>query len=46
MVKIFEATALNLQEGEISDPVESEFGFHIIQLVKNLVNCTMQDIFF
>ena len=34
MVKIFEATALNLQEGEISDPVESEFGFHIIQLVK------------
>ena len=34
MVKIFEATALNLQEGEISDPVESDFGFHIIQLVK------------
>ncbi|WP_417430328.1 peptidylprolyl isomerase [Halpernia sp.] len=34
MVKAFEATALNLQEGEISDPVESEFGFHIIQLVK------------
>lgn len=34
MVKIFEATALNLQEGEISDPVESEFGFYIIQLVK------------
>ena len=29
MVKIFEATALNLQEGEISDPIESEFGFHI-----------------
>lgn len=34
MVKVFEATALNLQDGEISDPVESEFGFHIIQLVK------------
>lgn len=34
MVKAFEATALNLQEGEISDPVESEFGYHIIQLVK------------
>jgi peptidyl-prolyl cis-trans isomerase SurA len=38
MVKIFEATALNLQEGEISDPVESEFGFHIIQLVKKSGN--------
>lgn len=34
MVKAFEATALNLQDGEISDPVESEFGYHIIQLVK------------
>ena len=34
MVKPFEAAALNLQENEISDPVESEFGFHIIQLVK------------
>ena len=34
MVKPFEAAALNLQDGEISDPVESEFGFHLIQLVK------------
>lgn len=34
MVKPFEAAALNLQEGEISDPIESEFGFHIIQLMK------------
>lgn len=34
MVKPFEAAALNLQENEISDPVESEFGFHIIQLLK------------
>ena len=34
MVKQFEAAALNLQEGEISEPVESEFGFHLIQLVK------------
>ncbi len=34
MVKPFEAAALNMQEGEISDPVESEFGFHLIQLIK------------
>lgn len=34
MVKPFEAGALNLQEGEISDPVETEYGYHLIQLVK------------
>ncbi len=34
MVKPFEAAALNLQEGEISEPVESDFGYHLIQLVK------------
>ncbi|GAB0155328.1 peptidylprolyl isomerase [Chryseobacterium sp. Alg-005] len=34
MVKPFEAAALNLQEGEISEPVESEFGYHLIQLVR------------
>ena len=32
MVKPFEAAALNLQEGEISEPIESEFGFHLIKL--------------
>lgn len=34
MVKSFEAAALNLQEGEISEPVESEYGYHLIQLIK------------
>ncbi|WP_223607189.1 peptidylprolyl isomerase [Chryseobacterium sp. OSA05B] len=34
MVKPFEAAALNLQENEISDPIESEFGYHIVQLIK------------
>ncbi|MGX9984981.1 peptidylprolyl isomerase [Soonwooa purpurea] len=38
MVKSFEAAALNLQEGEMSEPVESEFGFHLIQLVKRTGN--------
>lgn len=34
MVKPFEAAALNLQEGDISEPIETEFGYHIIQLIK------------
>lgn len=32
MVKPFEAAALNLLEGDISDPIESEYGYHLIKL--------------
>lgn len=32
----FDAVAFNLDEGEISDPIESKFGFHLIQLDKRL----------
>ncbi|WP_339785170.1 peptidylprolyl isomerase [uncultured Imperialibacter sp.] len=34
----FEATALSMQPGEISMPVETDFGFHIIQLVERRGN--------
>lgn len=34
MVSAFEEVAFAMNEGEVSDPVRSEFGFHIIQLEK------------
>ncbi len=42
MVSEFEGAALKLKNGEISMPVQTEFGFHIIQMVDrrgNIYNC-------
>jgi peptidyl-prolyl cis-trans isomerase SurA len=34
MVKPFEKVALSLKPGEISKPVKTEFGYHIIQMIQ------------
>lgn len=34
MVPEYEGAALGLRQGEISDPIESQFGFHMIQLLE------------
>ncbi len=38
LVPEFEATALRIEPGEIADPVESEFGYHLIQLLERRGN--------
>ena len=38
LVPEFEAVAMTINEGEISDPIESDFGFHLIQLLERRGN--------
>ena len=45
MVSEFEAAALKLKNDEISMPVETEFGFHIIQMIDRRGIFIMQDTF-
>ena len=38
LVPEFEGVAMTIKEGEISDPIESDFGFHLIQLLERRGN--------
>lgn len=38
LVPEYEAAALKLEPGEISEPIESEYGFHLIQLIERRSN--------
>lgn len=38
LVPEFEETALTIEEGQISDPVESDFGYHMIELLERRGN--------
>lgn len=38
LVPAYEATALRMKPGEISKPIESDFGFHVIQLIERRGN--------